>query len=56
MKQFAVLKKIGSFGATVVREFDNVESASQFATLLKESEETDYTTFHVVKVLTPLAE
>lgn len=50
MKQFAVLKKIGDFNASVVREFDNEEDAIQFANLLQGSEEKDYITYHVAHV------
>ena len=34
MKKYAVLKKIGMFGATVEREFDNIDDAHMFKNLL----------------------
>lgn len=38
MKEFAVMKKIGIFGADVVRDFDSYADAYAFAILMKKSE------------------
>jgi len=47
MKKFIVLQKIGSFPATVVREFDDEESALKFAGLMSQSEENKYITYYI---------
>ena len=54
MKQFAVLKKIGDFDATVVREFDDKQPwvALAFANALQDTEEKSYIKYYVVEVHT----
>lgn len=51
MKKYAVLKKIGMFGATVEREFDNIDDAHMFKNLLVVSEEKDRNQYYLVEVL-----
>lgn len=50
MKKFAVLKKIGSFNATVEREFNNIDDARMFKNLLTTSESGGWE-YYVVEVL-----
>lgn len=50
MKKFAVLKKIGIFSATVVREFDEEADALEFAGLLTRSEDLKETRYFIAKV------
>lgn len=54
MKQFAVLKKIGDFDATVVREFDDKQPwvALAFANALQDTEEKSYIKYYVAEVHT----
>ena len=40
MKKYAVLKKIGSFSASVDREFDNIDDARMYKNLCVVSEES----------------
>ena len=51
MKQFVVLKKIGVFSATVVREFDNKENAQQYRELMQTSEDYEHTKYYVAEVI-----
>lgn len=51
MKKYAVLRKIGSFNASVEREFDDFETAVAFAAILTASEEHNHTTYHVAEIL-----
>ena len=50
MKKFAVLKKIGCFHATCVRDFDNPDDAKLFKNLLAKTETNGWEYF-VVEVL-----
>jgi hypothetical protein len=50
MKKFAVLKKIGIFSATVVREFDEEADALEFAGLLTRSEDHKETRYFIAEV------
>lgn len=50
MKRFAVLKKIGTFSATVAREFDNIDDARMFKNLLAASESGQWE-YYVAEVL-----
>lgn len=51
MKKYAVLQKIGSFNATVEREFDELKTAVAFAAILTASEEHARTTYYVAEIL-----
>lgn len=53
MKKFVVLRKIGSFAATVVREFDQQEPAAIFCSLLIASEPNEFTKYYVAEVCLP---
>ena len=52
MKKFAVLKKIGDFDASVVREFDDKQpyTAMNFATALQDSEDKPYIEYAVAEI------
>jgi hypothetical protein len=54
MKKFQVLRKIGSFNATAVREFDYEADALLMATLLAKSEMHATTKYFVSKVITEI--
>lgn len=54
MKKFQVLRKIGSFNATAVREFDYEADALLMATLLAKSETHATTKYFVSKVITEI--
>ena len=51
MKKFAVLRKIGIFNATVVREFDNKEDAESFRTLMCRTEENERIEYFTIENL-----
>ena len=51
MKKYMVIKKIGSFNADEVRQFDNLDDARQFRNLLALSEEYERCNYYVVEVL-----
>lgn len=51
MKQFIVLKTISNFGTSVTREFDNLDDAKKFTTLLRESEEHEFITYTIAQVV-----
>jgi len=51
MKKYAVLKKIGTFSATVEREFNNIDDARMFKNLLVVSEEKGNNQYYLVEVL-----
>ena len=53
MKKFVVLRKIGSFAATVVREFDKPEPAAIFCSLLASSELNEFTKYFTAEVNLP---
>lgn len=55
MKQYAVLRKIGAFNASVVREFDDKESATEFASLLAKSEDKEFTKYFVACITEALS-
>lgn len=50
MKKYIVIKKIGSFPADEVRQFDNLDDARQFKNLLASSENGNWN-YYVVEVL-----
>lgn len=50
-KKYAVLKKIGDYSAVVIREFDNLNSAKQFVTLMYESETKDFIQYSIAKMI-----
>ena len=50
MKKYAVMKKIGTFNASVEREFDNIDDARMFKNLLVTSE-TGKWEYYLVEVL-----
>lgn len=50
MKKYAVMKKIGTFSATVVREFDTIDDARMFKNLLVASEAGEWK-YYLVEVL-----
>lgn len=50
MKKYAVLKKIGTFGARVERDFDNIDDARMFKNLLVTSEHEGWE-YYLVEVL-----
>lgn len=49
MKKFAVLQKIGSFSASVVREFDKYDDAEAFRALMCCSEDSDRIEYFTVE-------
>lgn len=51
MKKFAVLRKIGVFNASVVREFNTSDDAEAFRALMCRSEDNDHTEYFVVENL-----
>lgn len=52
MKQkFIVIKTIKSFGSYFVREFDNLNDAKKFTTLLRESETYDFVSYEISQVI-----
>lgn len=51
MKKYMVIKKIGSFNADEVRQFDNLDDARQFKNLLASSEDYKKCNYYVVEVL-----
>lgn len=51
MKKYMVIKKIGSFSADEVRQFDNLDDARQFKYLMTVSEGYDRCNYYVVEVL-----
>ena len=55
MKKFAVLKKVGSFGAMVEREFDSYVDAAAFASLLVSSEDSKSVRYYIVSNIEPVA-
>lgn len=48
MKKFAVLKKIGSFPATVEREFDDIDDALNFEVLMNKTEDNKHISYTTV--------
>lgn len=50
MKKYAVMKKIGTFSATVDREFDNIDDARMYRNLCVASESGNWQ-YYVVEVL-----
>lgn len=50
MKKYAVMKKIGTFNASVEREFDNIDDARMFKNLLVTSE-TGKWEYYLIEVL-----
>ena len=51
MKKYMILKKIGTFSADEVRQFDNLDDARMFRNLLNTSEEYERTQYFIVEVL-----
>lgn len=52
MKQkFIITKKVGKFGKYFVREFDNLEEAKKFTTLMRESETFDFVSYEISQVI-----
>ena len=51
MKRYMILKKIGTFSADEVRQFDNLDDARMFRNLLNTSEDCKHVEFIVVEVL-----
>ena len=50
MKKFAVLQKIGIFNATVIREFDNVDDAKDYAKLMRKSEDNERIGYFIAEI------
>lgn len=46
-----VLRKIGTFSADEVRQFDNLDDARMFRNLLSSSEENERIQYNIVEVL-----
>ena len=51
MKKFAVLRKVGVFDATVVREFGEKSDAEQFRALMCRSEDNKHTEYFTIENL-----
>ena len=51
MKRYMILKKVGTFSADEVRQFDNLDDARMFRNLLNTSEDCKHVEFIVVEVL-----
>lgn len=51
MKKYMILKKVGTFSADEVRQFDNLDDARMFRNLLNTSEDCKHVEFIVVEVL-----
>ena len=51
MKKYMVLKKVGTFSADEVRQFDNLDDARMFRNLLSSSEENERIQYNIVEVL-----
>lgn len=51
MKKYQVLRKIGTCSASVVREFDVMDDACLFISLLTRSEVNKSTTYYMVAVI-----
>lgn len=51
MKKYMILKKVGTFSADEVRQFDNLDDARMFRNLLNASEEYERTQHFIVEVL-----
>ena len=50
-EKFVILKKIGQFGTSMIREFDDETSAKKFVQLMRESEEHDFIEYTIAKVI-----
>lgn len=48
MKKFAVLKKVGTFGAEVEREFDDIDDALSFEVLMAKTEDNERVSYTTV--------
>lgn len=50
MKHYQVLSKVGRFSACVEREFDEYSDAKAFCDLLKKSNTSSFTEYHVTVI------
>ena len=50
-EKFIIIKTIGKYGNYVVREFDDEESAKLFVSLMRESEQYDFVSYRITKVI-----
>ena len=51
MKRYMILKKVGTFSADEVRQFDNLDDGRMFRNLLNTIEDCKHVEFIVVEVL-----
>ena len=50
-QKFIIFKTIKSFGSYFVREFDNLDDAKKFTTLMRESETYDFVSYSISQVV-----
>lgn len=51
MKKYLVLKKIGDYNASVIREFEEQSDAAKYCELMQNSEDSPYIAYYVASLM-----